>query len=144
MNGGVGRSFLDTNVLVYSFEVGGDTVKQGIARELVVRALNIHDAIISFQVVQEFLNVATRKSRVRMSPVEARYYIEHVLMPLCEVHPSESLYTEAVSIVDETGWSFYDSLIISSALDAGCTRVLTEDLQHGRKIHGVEIQNPFL
>jgi predicted nucleic acid-binding protein len=62
----------------------------------------------------------------------------------CVVFPNEALYHEALSINEETGWTFYDSLIVSAAVAAGCRRVLSEDLQHGRKIHGVEIQNPFL
>ena len=136
--------FLDTNILVYSFEVGGDTAKQSVARQRVDSALDNHDAVISFQVVQEFLSVATRKSRVRMNPAEGHYYLEHVLMPLCAVFPGQELYHEALSIKEETGWTFYDSLIVSAAVAAGCRRVLSEDLQHGRKIHGVEIQNPFL
>ena len=38
---------------------------------------------------------------------------------------------------------FYDSLIVAAALEAGCTRLLSEDLQHGQQIEGLTIENPF-
>ena len=42
------------------------------------------------------------------------------------------------------GFSFYDSLIVAAALESGCSRLLTEDLQHGQRIDGLTIENPFL
>jgi predicted nucleic acid-binding protein len=122
----------------------GDVSKQEKARRLVTRALEKHDGIISFQVVQEFLNVAIRKPQCYMTQPEAQAYLSQVLMPLCEVFPDASLYSSALSIADETGWTLYDSLIVSSALAADCGVLLTEDLQHGRTIRGIEIRNPFL
>jgi predicted nucleic acid-binding protein len=136
------RCFLDTNILVYSF-MPDNRAKRDKARGLVAQALERHDGVISFQVVQEFLNVATRRPQRRMSQAEAQQYLAQVLMPLCEVWPTASLYSDALSVADETGWSFYDSVIVSSALAAGCGAVLTEDLQTGRLIRGLEIRNPF-
>jgi len=136
------RCFLDTNILVYSF-MPDNRAKRDKARGLVAQALERQDGVISFQVVQEFLNVATRKPQRRMSQAEAQQYLAQVLMPLCEVWPTASLYSDALSVADETGWSFYDSVIVSSALAAGCGAVLTEDLQTGRLIRGLEIRNPF-
>jgi len=137
------RCFLDTNILVYSF-MPDNRAKRDKARGLIAQALEKHDGVISFQVVQEFLNVATRKPQRRMSQAETQQYLAQVLMPLCEVWPTASLYSEALSIADETGWSFYDSVIVSSASAAGCGVVLTEDLQTDRAIRGMEIRNPFL
>ena len=136
------RCFLDTNILVYSF-MPDNRAKRDKARGLVAQALERQDGVISFQVVQEFLNVATRRPQRRMSQAEAQQYLAQVLMPLCEVWPTASLYSDALSVADETGWSFYDSVIVSSALAAGCGAVLTEDLQTGRLIRGLEIRNPF-
>ena len=138
-----GRSFLDTNILVYAFDPEA-TSKREYAQLRITRALATRDAVISFQVVQEFLNVATRKPRCYMTQPEAQAYLSQVLMPLCEVFPGASQYSSALSIADETGWTFYDSLIVSSALAAGCGVLLTEDLQHGRTVRGLEIRNPFL
>ena len=57
--------------------------------------------------------------------------------------PSAGLLSTALSIGSESGFSFYDSLIVAAAVEAECNVLLTEDLQHGRKIRGVEIRNPF-
>ncbi|MBZ5621692.1 MAG: PIN domain-containing protein [Acidobacteriia bacterium] len=138
-----GRSFIDTNILVYAMEPDRSPKKER-SKAIMERALSARDGVISFQVVQEFLSVALRKFRPPMSPAEAHSYLERVLMPLCAVFPGEELYYEALSIAEETGWSFYDSLIVSAASVAGCGVILTEDLQHGRRIRGAEIRNPFL
>jgi Predicted nucleic-acid-binding protein, contains PIN domain len=136
------RSFLDTNILVYCW-IDQDAKKRTKARALVRSALRNNDAIISYQVVQEFLNVATRKPHHYMSQAEAQLYLSKVLIPLCEVFPDPALYSNALSIAGETGWSFHDSLVVSSAIAAGCETLLTVDLQDGRVIRGLTIRNPF-
>jgi len=143
MRPGKDRVFLDTNIFVYTFD-SSSSMKREQARKLVSEALESRRGVISYQVVQEFLNVATRKFAKPMTPTEAQLYLGRVLMPLCEVFPDASLYSHALSIADETGWSFYDSLIVSSASAADCPVLLSEDLEHGRTIRGVEIRNPFL
>ena len=138
-----GRSFLDTNILVYAFDPKAKS-KREYAQLRITRAVATGDAVISFQVVQEFLSLALRKFPRPMTQPEAQAYLSQVLMPLCEVFPDASLYSSALSIADETGWAFYDSLIVSAALAAECSVLLTEDLQHGRTIRGMQIRNPFL
>ena len=64
-------------------------------------------------------------------------------MPLCEVFPDSALYSQAVSIASEAGISFYDALVVSSAIVGACDTLWTEDLQDGRRIRSVEIRNPF-
>jgi predicted nucleic acid-binding protein len=54
------------------------------------------------------------------------------------------LYKDALGIQAETGFSFYDSVIVASALAGNCRRLYSEDLQSGRTIRGMQIQNPFL
>ena len=72
----------------------------------------------------------------------ARCY--HVLAPLWRIHPSPALYMRGLSIQERCGFSFYDSLIVAAALEGGCTRLLSEDLQHGQQIDGLRVENPFL
>jgi predicted nucleic acid-binding protein len=62
---------------------------------------------------------------------------------LCEVHPTPALYGRALAIREKAGWSFYDSLIVSAALAAGCSILYSEDLQSGRFFEDLEIRNPF-
>lgn len=138
-----GRYFLDTNIFVYSFDVD-DRRKQKTADSIVKRALTDQLGLISSQVVQEFLNVATRKFAKPMTNHEARTYLDTVLAPLCEVFPSATLYRETLGIQSESKFSFYDSLIIAAAVEAKCRWLYSEDLRHGQTIHGVQIQNPFL
>lgn len=136
------RYFLDTNIFVYCFD-REDRRKQSRAEELVEAALVDHLGIISSQVIQEFLNVATRKFARKMTPDDCRAYLDTVLAPLCEVFPSFALYQQALSVQSETGFSFYDSLIVAGALEGQCRWLYSEDLQAGRNIRGLTIQNPF-
>jgi predicted nucleic acid-binding protein len=57
--------------------------------------------------------------------------------------PTQRLYEQALDIQSRYQYSFYDSLIIAAALDGGCTRLLSEDLQHGQRIESLTIENPF-
>lgn len=137
------RFFLDTNILVYTFD-RTDTRKRRKARVVLASALETHRGIISYQVVQEFLNVATRKFSDPLTVPEAQLYLARILMPLCEVFPDSALYSQALSIAGESGMAFCDALIISSAIAGGCDTVWTEDLQHGRRIGTMTIRNPFV
>ncbi len=136
------KFFLDTNIFVYTFE-SRSVSKRVLAQDLVSGALDTRRGVISYQVVQEFLNVATRKFAKPMKVPEAELYLARILMPLCEVFPDSSLYSQALSISSETGFSFYDSLIVASAIATECAILWTEDLQDGQRIRGVEIRNPF-
>ena len=134
--------FIDSNVFAYLFDPQ-DGAKREIAQRLVAGAMASGAASISFQVIQETLNVMTRKLRPPATADEARRFLTTVLAPLWRVVPSEELYERALEVMARYGYSFYDSLIIASALSAGCTRLLTEDLQHGQRIEGLTIHNPF-
>lgn len=134
-----GGDFLDSNVFVYLFDET-DAAKRRIAASLVNDALASEAAAISHQVVQETLNVITRR---RASAAEARAFMASVLMPLWRVMPSEELYREAIDVRERYQYSFYDSLIIAAALQADCRRLFSEDLQHGQRIGRLVIENPF-
>jgi len=67
-----------------------------------------------------------------------------VLTPLCRVLPTPKLYQQALELKEETGFGFYDTLILASALEADCKTLYTEDLRHHQRVSGLTIQNPFL
>jgi predicted nucleic acid-binding protein len=138
-----GADFFDTNVLVYAVD-RDSPAKRAVAQALVASGLTRQTAVISFQVVQETLQALTRKSRVVASAEDAQDFLVKVLTPLWKVHPSTTIYARALRIQSGQGLSFYDSLIVAAALDSGCKRLLTEDLQHGQRIDGLHIENPFL
>ena len=135
--------FLDTNILVYTFEPGNSD-KRRRACELVEKALYTDAGVISYQVVQEFLNVATRRFAVPMNADAARDYLKVVLEPLCAVFPSIALYERTITLRERWRFSFYDSLIIGSALEAECSVLYSEDLQDQQKVESLTIVNPFI
>ncbi len=136
------KFFLDTNVFIYTLS-NRFPAKQKQALALVGEALEEGSGIISFQVVQEFLNVVLHKSERPFSWEECHQYFEEVLGPLCGVYPDPELYRKTLHIRQETGYRFYDALIVAAALEGGCKILYSEDLQDGRKISGLSIKNPF-
>lgn len=134
--------FIDSNVFVYLFDET-DERKRGTVGRIVESALQTNSAIISFQVVQETLNVVTRKLAIPMTAEGAKRFVEEVLAPLWRVSPSLALYHRALDVQARYHNGFHDSLIIAAALDAGCTRLYSEDLRDGQQIEGLKIENPF-
>lgn len=137
-----GKFFIDTNIFIYSFD-SAEKEKQEIAVRLIQHALENGQGVISYQVIQECLNVLMQKFKVPLSLQDSQLYLEQVLVPLCEVFPTRELYSAALNIKKETTYSFYDSLIVASAIDANCQILYSEDLQNGRSIKGLKIINPF-
>ena len=70
--------------------------------------------------------------------------MENVLAPLFRVPASIPLYNRALDVQARYRYSFYDSLIVAAALDAGCDRLYSEDLQGGQRIEGLRVVNPFV
>lgn len=136
------KYFLDTNIFIYTFDAAAPA-KQKHAQTLVNAALIDNLGVISYQVVQEFLNVATRKFQPPMSAADAKLYLEQVFAPLCEIYPSMDLYEHAIDINKQTHFAFYDSLMIAAAIKTGCKILYSEDLHHQQSISGLVIKNPF-
>lgn len=136
-------TFIDTNVFIYHLDAT-DPRKHAVAGDLVSEALLTQDACISYQVVQECLNVITSKARVPLTPEQAQAYLDAVLAPLMRVVASQDLFHRALAIRARWRYGFYDSLVIAAALAAGCTRLLSEDMQHGQRIESLTIVDPFL
>ena len=137
-----GADFLDTSVVVYTIDAAHPT-KQETARVIVADALSRQSAVVSFQVVQEVLQVITRKFRIVLTDADAKQFLNSVLLPLWKVQPSPGLYEKTLAIQVRHGFAFYDSLIVAAAIEAGCKRLISEDLQHGQRIEGLRIENPF-
>ena len=134
--------FLDSNVFVYAFDET-DTGKRVTARELVLRSLRDATGVISYQVVQEVLNVITTKMERPVHHDDALRYLTSTLKPMWSVYPSDDLFTRALGVRARYGYGFYDSLIISAAIHGGCATLYTEDMQHDQLVDTVRIVNPF-
>jgi predicted nucleic acid-binding protein len=133
------RSLLDTNVLVYA-DASDEPAKQAQAIALVSALLRAGDAVISTQVLQEYVNVAVRKLRLPQGLIRER-------IAFCRrfemVMTSPDLISDALDLHLLRGLSFHDALIVRAAVVGGCQRVLSEDLQNGAVVQGVRIENPF-
>jgi predicted nucleic acid-binding protein len=136
------RFFLDTNIFVYSFDAGSPQ-KAGIARELIRRAIKTGKGVVSYQVVQEFFNVALRRFGRPMSLADAEQYLSITFRPLLAIHSSVSLYGEALRLQSRHGVSWYDALILTSALAGECGTLYSEDFKHGRSFGSLKVRNPF-
>ncbi len=137
------KYFIDTNIVVYSFDPN-DQRKQDIAQELIQNALQEQTGCISSQVIQEFLNVSTRKFKPPLSHPDSLRYLNTVLAPLCEVFTSLDLLRRTIEVSERWQYSLYDSMIITAALQANCAALYSEDLQHGQQIESLTIVNPFV
>jgi len=137
------RFFLDTNIFVYSFDRGAGA-KARRAAQLIREALATQKGVISYQVVQEFFNVALKRFAQPMQAADAGQYLSAVFRPLLAVHPSPALYAEALFLHAQSGLCWYDSLIVSAAIQARCEVLFSEDLQHGQRFGTLQVRNPFV
>jgi predicted nucleic acid-binding protein len=138
-----GRYFLDTNVFIYSFDRSAPA-KARRAAQLIRRAVETRKGIISFQVAQEFFNVALRRFAQPMTAAEAEQYLSTVFRPLMAIHSSLALYGEALRLCARYRLAWFDSLIVAAAMEGECGILYSEDLQHGQRFGAVQIENPFL
>lgn len=132
--------FLDTNVFVYLFDETNDH-KRGRAVRLVQESLAKETGCVSYQVVQETINVITRK--LKATPETARQILDDTLLPLWRINPTRTLYQRSLDLQARYRFHFYDSLIVAAALEAGCHILYSEDLKHGQQIEGLTVTNPF-
>ena len=131
-------TFLDTNVLVYAFD-SADEAK----RERALTVLAEHpDAVISTQVLLEWFTIVTRKLTPPMPVVDAVTALES-LAKLDVVPADADLAVRSARTSAEAQLSIWDSMVIEAAAIAGCKTILTEDLNDGQTIRGVQVVNPF-
>ena len=128
------KRFLDTNILVYAQT---EDPRAARAREEIATG-----GIISVQVLNEFANVMRKKLDRSWEEISAASAdIEAALGPARPL--TAGLHREALELAGRHSLSFYDALIIASAANSDCGILLTEDMQSGVKISGVQILNPF-
>ena len=128
-------AFLDTNIILYlSTE---DEAKASRAEDLLAEG-----GVVSIQVLNEFVSVASRKYRMPWLEIEDTLT---TIRAACRVEPLTLVVHEAaVELARDHDFSFYDALIVASARLAECDTLFTEDMQHGRVFDGaLTIRNPF-
>lgn len=129
------ESFFDTSVLLYL--LSAEAEKADRVEELLERS-----GVISVQVLHEFTSVATRK--LGLSYVEVREVLDTVRV-VCVTHPlTLEHYDKGMEIAERYRFSFYDSVIVASALLARCKTLYCEDLQQRQTIERqLTVVNPF-
>jgi len=133
------RSFFDTNVLVYSDDKAAPA-KQRRALELIAEHRRARTGVVSLQVLQEYFVTVTRKLQV--DPSIARRKIE-LLAEFDVATPEVADILAAIDLHRLHKFSFWDALVLRAAKQAGCSVLLSEDMQETREIDGVRIVNPF-
>lgn len=135
------KIFVDTNVLVYAHDRGAGP-RHEMARALLAELWGNRGGSLSTQVLQEFYAVATRKLKPPIARQEARAIVA-AYGEWCDVATEPQLIVAASRLEEEHSISFWDSLIVQAALRAGADRLVSEDLQHGRRFGSLMIENPF-
>ena len=136
-----GRTFVDTNIVLYAKDAR-DERKQSIAEELIARGIREATLVVSAQVLNEFYVNATQKLAPGMVREDARTVCRSLSAVSCEPVTGETI-AAAWDVQDRFALSWWDSVIVASALLAGCTQLMTEDIPDGLVIDGLRIVNPF-
>ena len=135
------RQFLDTNILVYAYD-GADPAKQEHARQIIRNGIAEETAVLSAQVLGEFFTVVTSRIPVPLTAEEAEGVLD-ILSVLPVVEIDLRLVRRATRIHRLYGINYWDSLIVAAAQRAGCTQILTEDLNTGQSYQDILAVNPF-
>jgi predicted nucleic acid-binding protein len=133
-----GKAFFDTNILIYLYS-GDEPEKRDRSRVLVAET----SGVISLQVINELANVLHRKFHIEyifIAPVVGEMKDSFLIMDV-----TIETVRSALALGVKYKYSYFDSLIIASAMEAGCSVIYSEDMQHGQVIEGeLTIQNPFI
>jgi len=133
-----GKVFIDSNIWIYLF-LQDETNKHRIAEEFISKNIN-SSIFISYQVINEVTNQLIRNN---FSESVVRKNIEY-MFKICTIHNfSKELIMTASSLRERHNFSFWDSLIVASAINSGCNTLATEDMQNGQKIEEMIIENIF-
>jgi predicted nucleic acid-binding protein len=135
-----GKTFIDTNVLIYAHDVDAKK-KHDTARNVLRELWRERNGVLSTQVLQEFYVNATKKIADPLSKESARLVVSSYGVWCMDTTPSD--IGVAFQIEDTSKIGFWDSLIVASALKSGASRILSEDLNAGQTIAGIHIENPF-
>ena len=133
------RAFLDTNVLIYLY-----TQDEYNKKEVAQKILNNHYCIVSTQVLNEASNVWFKKCG--WNGVRIKQYLDNIEM-VCDEVMLVQKYTidKALALKDTYGYSYYDCLMIASALESGCEVLFSEDMVNEQTIdNSLTIINPFV
>ena len=133
-----GKVFLDTNLIIYLFS--NDEPQK---RETAKRVLESYNCVVSTQILNEVSNVWFKKFNWCAAKIKQHLdNIESVTSAMMKIH--RLTINQALTLKERYGYSYYDCLILSSALESGCEFLFSEDMSDGQVIEGkLKIKNPF-
>lgn len=133
--------FVDTNILLYCFD-SRDGEKRSSAQAWVACCWRLQCGRISTQVLNEFYSNARKKFSNAISAGDARAEVRRYQhwQPWAIDHATVE---SAWAIESRYELNYWDALIVAAAQQQGCVHLLSEDLQHGQEIDGVQVVNPF-
>jgi len=131
------KAFFDTNILIYMYSDHETEKKQKALKEF-----ENSERFVSTQVLTEFCNICLKKLHFPVSNIDNA--LSEIIDTCSMVVVDDTDLRHALSLQDKYKYSFYDSLVIESALEAGCNYLFSEDMQDGQIIEGfLEIRNIF-
>jgi predicted nucleic acid-binding protein len=133
------RFTLDSNILIYAFD-GNYPEKRRVAAEILRIAVTL-DCVLTLQALSEFFVVVTRKGKANVKTATTIVEKWRSLFPIIAAN-SDTLM-QAIDRQTRHNLSFWDSMLLTTATQAGCSLVVSEDMSDGQRIDGVLILNPF-
>lgn len=134
-----GRISLDTNILICAVDRDSG-VRHEQSKELLARAA-LGDCVLTVQSLAEFFHATTRKKLLEVR--RARAFVRDWLDVFHIASADAVALIEAIGAVEEHRLSFWDAMIWATARRTGCSALVSEDMQDGRRLDGVEFVNPF-
>ena len=133
------KVFVDTNILIYSYSE--DEIEKQIVANKVLEDYS-ETIIISNQVINELVNVLFKKFKLSSNDIENTILELDTFIQIVDFNITTQI--KAVRIKEKYKLQYYDALIIATALENGCTILISEDMQHHQVIDNVlTIVNPF-
>jgi predicted nucleic acid-binding protein len=134
-------SFVDTNILIYAEDRDAKR-KHDIARTLIMDLWESREGVVSVQVLQEFYVNVTKKLKKPLTVAKAKAIIEEYLT-WTVVDNTGRMVLDAIDLQRKAQLSFWDSLIVQAAIQSGCDRLYSEDLNAGQRFGPLTVVNPF-
>lgn len=134
-------SFVDTNILIYAEDRDAKR-KHEVARALIVELWDSRAGVLSVQVLQEFYVNVTKKLKRPLAAAKAREIVEEYLT-WTVIDNTGPLVLDAIDLQRKAQLSFWDAMIVQAAIQAGCDRLYSEDMNGGQRFGSVTVVNPF-
>jgi predicted nucleic acid-binding protein len=134
-----GRFSLDTNILVCAVDRDAGERHER-SRDLMGQAAQ-RDCVLTLQTLTEFFHATTRKNL--LEPARASAFVRDWLNVFHVISADDTALVEAMDAVEEHRLSFWDAMLWATTRQIGCAAILSEDMQDGRRLSGVEFINPF-